>query len=220
MKLKIWLLSFVLLMGGTSCKDGKRYHDQQTVALSVKQEDPLAEILKFQQELNEQFRDPERSPLTQNDLLKFKGLDFFKPDTTYRVIARLNRTPEALPFLMPTTTDRQSRERVYGLLSFNIDGINYELEVYQNLDLLQDEEYTDYLFLPFTDTTNGNETYEGGRYIDLSIPEGDSLLIDFNKSYNPYCVYNEKYSCPIVPKVNHLSTDIKAGIKSYKKKRS
>ena len=84
------------------------------------------------------------------------------------------------------------------------------------MELLDDEEFVDYLFLPFTDLTNGEATYAGGRYIDLAIPDGDTLIIDFNKSYNPYCAYNKKYSCPIVPKVNHLEIDINAGVKAFK----
>ena len=215
-EVRVLLIAFLLIMLG--CKDDKRYHDENAMFVQIDQDDPISDILRFQKELNEQFRDPERSPLTDSDRKEFSGLAFFVPDTNYRVLARLIRTPEALPFMMPTTTDRKARERVYGLAEFTIDGQRFELEVYQNMDLLEDEEYVDYLFLPFTDATNGKETYEGGRYIDLSIPDGDYLLIDFNKSYNPYCVYNKKYSCPIVPKVNHLQTNITAGIKAYKKK--
>ena len=75
----------------------------------------------------------------------------------------------------------------------------------------------DYLFLPFLDDTNGEESYGGGRYIDLRIPETDTITIDFNRAYNPLCVYNEKFSCPIVPRVNYLPIQIKAGVKMYAK---
>jgi len=84
------------------------------------------------------------------------------------------------------------------------------------VELKEDEGYEDYLFLPFTDATNGNETYGGGRYIDLSIPNGDQIVIDFNKAYNPYCTYNKKYSCPIVPSQNALDIEIFAGVKAFK----
>ena len=80
---------------------------------------------------------------------------------------------------------------------------------------MQQEKYRDYLFLPFTDNTNGEQTYTGGRYIDLSIPDGDTIVVDFNKAYNPYCAYNKKYSCPIVPSVNNLDTEIRAGVKAF-----
>ena len=211
------ILSVGLFVLG-SCRDGKRYHSENARVVQLVQEDPIDEILNFQKEMNESFRDPEVSPLNDNQRKDFDGLDFFDPDTTYRVVARLVRTPEALPFLMPTTTERKSRERVYGIAHFSFGSEVFELEVYQNIELLDEPGYEDYLFLPFTDATNGKTTYSGGRYIDLSIPDGDSLLIDFNRSYNPYCVYNEEYSCPIVPAVNHLEIEVLAGIKDYNKK--
>ena len=73
------------------------------------------------------------------------------------------------------------------------------------------------MFLPFLDNTNGEETYGGGRYIDLQFPEGGELVIDFNKAYNPLCAYNEKYSCPIVPLENYLELKVEAGVKAFEK---
>ena len=73
------------------------------------------------------------------------------------------------------------------------------------------------MFLPFMDHTNGSASYAGGRYIDLRIPEGDTLIIDFNKAYNPYCAYDEKYSCPIVPSENYLDLEVEAGVKVFEK---
>ena len=71
------------------------------------------------------------------------------------------------------------------------------------------------MFLPFTDAGNGDESYGGGRYIELRIPEKDTIIIDFNKAYNPYCAYNHKYSCPIPPIENNIPIEIKAGVKKY-----
>ena len=81
------------------------------------------------------------------------------------------------------------------------------------------DEYKDYLFIPFTDATNGNETYEGGRYIDILITDisNNTVVIDFNKAYNPYCCYATGYHCPIPPKENALSVTINAGEKKYTK---
>ncbi len=197
------------------CKE-KRYHDEQDQNQLQTGTEALADIIKFQKKMNGEFRDPETSPLPDRYRKDFTGLDFFSPDTTYRVMAKFTRTPEALPFLMPTTTERQSEEVVYGVLEFMLNGRSHKLEVYQNQELKQQEQYRDYLFLPFADLTNGEETYGGGRYLDLSIPEGDSILIDFNKAYNPYCAYNPKYSCPLVPKQNRLDIAIKAGVKTFK----
>ena len=127
------------------------------------------------------------------------------------------RTPKAVPFLMPTTTERKSEEVVYGIAKFLLNGKNHELEIYQNSELILEEGYEDYLFLPFTDMTNGTETYGGGRYLDLRIPEGDTIVLNFNKAYNPYCVYNKKYSCPLVPRQNYLKTRVEAGVKVFEK---
>jgi uncharacterized protein (DUF1684 family) len=71
------------------------------------------------------------------------------------------------------------------------------------------------LFLPFLDTTNGIETYGGGRFLDMRIPKSKEVIIDFNKAYNPYCAYNYNYSCPIVPLENNLSIKVKAGVKKF-----
>ncbi|MFD2605609.1 DUF1684 domain-containing protein [Euzebyella marina] len=175
----------------------------------------MNEILKFQQELNKEFKNPETSPLPDRYRKNFESLKFFEPDTAYVVEAQFLRTPEALPFLMPTTTDRKSKEVVYGIAHFNLNGQKWQLEIYQNEELMLEEGYEDYLFLPFTDLTNGKETYTGGRYIDLRIPLGDKITIDFNKAYNPYCAYNKKYSCPIVPSVNALETRVVAGVMAF-----
>src|SRR5258708_11716126 len=112
---------------------------------------------------------------------------------------------------------RVNLERIFGILTFSIEGKEFSLPVYQSQSLMQKKEYKDYLFLPFTDLTNGNETYDGGRYIDLRIPAGDQIVIDFNKAYNPYCAYSHGYSCPIVPSKNHLETEILAGVRYAKK---
>lgn len=198
-----------------SCDDGKRYHVAAKQDLQQRPKTAVEDILAFQEGLNTQFKDPDESPLPDRYRIHFERLDFFVPDTTYRVWAKLKRSPEALPFEMPTTTDRLARERKFGVLSFRLHGEMVTLEVYQSPDLMQQEAYVDYLFLPFSDATNGRETYSGGRYIDLRIPAADSILIDFNKAYNPYCAYNPKYSCPIVPKVNRLDFPVYAGVKAF-----
>lgn len=207
-------LYLIILLLALGCKE-KKYHAETKVDIPVNGSSALSEILEFQKKMNQEFKDPESSPLPDRYRMDFEGLSFFQPDTTYRVVAKFVRTPEAVPFMMPTTTDRKSKEVTYGVAYFSLKGKQYQLEVYQNQELMLEEKYKDYLFLPFLDETNGEETYTGGRYIDLSIPEGDSLIIDFNRAYNPYCVYNKKYSCPIVPTVNSMSLKVMAGVKAF-----
>ncbi|WP_299097896.1 DUF1684 domain-containing protein [Winogradskyella sp.] len=172
---------------------------------------------EWQKEMNADFKDASKSPLKKKDLKKFKGLDFFKFDSTFVVKAVLKRTPETKWFKMKTTTSRESEERVFGILTFELKGQSFQLNVYQGKELMTTEGYEDYLFLPFLDDTNGDTTYGGGRYIDLRIPEENEIEIDFNKAYNPYCAYNEKYSCPIVPRENYLPLKVEAGVKVFKK---
>lgn len=178
------------------------------------QKRPIKSQSEFQKQQNSFFKDASKSPLKSKDLKAFDGLDFFPIDSTFVVEAQLKRTPNTPFFDMKTTTNRVTQERVFGVLSFTINNESYNLNVYQSAP--DSDAELDYLFLPFLDATNGTETYGGGRYIDLKIPEGNQITVDFNKSYNPYCAYNEKYSCPIVPRENYLSLKIKAGVKRFK----
>jgi len=183
----------------------------------VQNEKQILDETPFQKKMNAEFKDASRSPLKEKDLKVFKGLDFFSFDSTFVVKATLKRTPDSEWFNMKTTKDGVSKERIYGVLSFELKGQSYQLNVYQGEELMQTEGYKDYLFLPFLDSTNGLSTYAGGRYMDLRIPDGDTIKLDFNSAYNPYCAYNEKYSCPIVPRVNNLNLEVKAGVKAFKK---
>jgi uncharacterized protein (DUF1684 family) len=173
-------------------------------------------IIAFQKDLNDHYADSIDSPLSPEDRLKFKQHEFFPADLKYCVNAKLVRTPDETPFEMATTTSRKAFYVKYGEVHFKLNGKKLKLNVYQNMDLLNNPEYRDYLFLPYKDLTSGNGSYGGGRFVDLSIPKGDEMIIDFNKSYNPYCAYNHLYSCPIPPKENFLETEVKAGVKAPK----
>ncbi len=175
----------------------------------------INELNEYQRNMNAEFSDSLKSPLSESDRLIFKNLDFFNIDSTYRIKANFNRTPYEIPFPMKTTTSRAPMYVKYGEASFIFNGSDCILNIYQNIDLVKKEGYSDYLFLPFTDLSNGNETYGGGRYIDIKKPDGAYIIIDFNKAYNPYCAYNHKYSCPIPPAENNLNIEIKAGVKKY-----
>lgn len=177
----------------------------------------IREIKIFQEELEKEYRDPVKSPLRKK-AKKFKGHEFFPIDLKFRIAAKLKVINNSPFFKMKTTTVRLSEERIYGTLEFSLEGKQYQIPVYQSSGLMQTQEYKDYLFFPFTDLTNGIESYHGGRYIDLRIPKGEEIIVDFNKAYNPYCAYADGFSCPIVPKENHLDIRIPAGIK-YKEKK-
>jgi len=174
--------------------------------------------LAFQKTINEEYKDAEESPLSSEDREAFRSLDFFEIDTNYVVDAEFVRTPYESPFAMPTTKERTPIYVKYGELYFQLKGKKFKLNVYQSQDLAKKPEYADYLFLPFTDQTNGETTYGGGRYIDLKLPLGKRVEIDFNKAYNPYCAYSKNYSCPIPPSENDLKTSIPVGVRYDKEK--
>lgn len=174
-----------------------------------------AAVQKFQTELNAAYADAKTSPLMEEDLATFQSLDFYPANEKYFVTAKFVRTKKEKPFEMKTSTERKPIYVKYGEVYFTIDGAALKLNVYRNLALSKKKEYKDHLFLPFSDLTCGEQSYIGGRYIDVKIPEGNTLVIDFNTAYNPYCAYNHKYSCPIVPLENDLNVEIKAGVKKF-----
>lgn len=171
------------------------------------------EVLAFQNKLNNEFLDSLHSPLNKKERLTFRGHDFYPIDLSYRVKANFIRTPDEKPFKMAATRGEAKNYVKYAIIQFTINGKEQRLNVYQSLDLIKKEEYKNYLFLPFKDLTNSVETYGGGRFIDLQIPEGNTIICDFNKAYNPFCVYSDNFSCPVTPVENTLNIEIKAGVK-------
>jgi len=194
------LLSIVIIFS-FSCREKKRYQD--------------VNLTEYQRQVNNYFKDASVSPLKPKDLKNFQGLDFFEFDSIYVVKAKIEETKESLPFKMKTTTDIPADVRKYADLFFQITDKEFELSVYENLEYEGVEGYENYLFLPFLDETNENETYGGGRYLDLYLNGTDSIIIDFNRAYNPKCVYDENFSCPIVPRKNFLNIRIEAGVKNF-----
>lgn len=175
------------------------------------------EIMHFQEELNKDYKDPKESPLSNRQRRKFKEHKFFPISEKYRVEAKFVKELYPKPFKMKTSGTGQPVYEKYGTAIFEIDGKEYSLSIYQSHRLREKAAYKDHLFLPFTDLTSGKESYGGGRFIDLTIPKGETIVIDFNKAYNPYCAYvHGKYSCPIPPQENDLNVAVKAGIKLEK----
>jgi len=169
----------------------------------------------YQDTLNKEYSTKDESPLRGEDFKTFKGLDFYPIEAKYVVEATFTKSENEQSFKMKTTGTRTPEYIKYGELHFKLDNKEYKLNVYQGLDLIKKPGFEDYLFLPFSDLSCGKESYIGGRYIDTRIPKGNTVIIDFNKAYNPYCAYNHKYSCPIVPLENDLDVAILAGVKKF-----
>lgn len=147
-----------------------------------------------------------------------KSLRFFPIDSNYCVQTRFTPIAGSPWFRMETSGTIRKVFRVYGILNLVLHDTSFRLQVYQSQNLMDDPQFADYLFIPFTDQTTGEESYEAGRYIDVTTTEINSpgFRLDFNKAYNPYCAYiSNKYNCPLPPKENNLPVAIKAGEMKY-----
>lgn len=151
--------------------------------------------------------------LNQSEIEDFKGLDYFEFDSSFQIKAKFTKS-KGKKFEMPTTTERTPIYRRFGYVDFHVGSDSIRLTVYQNIELKKSKKYKNYLFIPFRDATSKSVTYGGGRYLDIQIPETDSILLDFNQAYNPYCAYSYRYSCPIPPKENTIPVEIYAGEKN------
>ena len=147
-------------------------------------------------------------------------LHFFEIDPAFRILAKFEKVDDSPWFKMESSGVIKKMYRVYGKVHFNLHDTAVTLSVYQSQDLMQMEKYKEELFSPFTDATTGVESYEGGRYFDFTTNDikNNTLLVDFNKAYNPYCAYvSNVYNCPIPPRENRLTVAIRAGEKAYGK---
>ncbi|MDO7884675.1 DUF1684 domain-containing protein [Hymenobacter cheonanensis] len=174
------------------------------------------QVAKFQAHLNQEFRSPQESPLPAAERLAFTTLPYYPVGYRYCVVAKLVRDTKAQVFEMMTSTPRRPLYRKYGEVFFTLAGRPLTLSVYQSLSLMTKPGFTDYLFIPFTDLTNGHGSYGGGRYLDLRMPPAGvhTMLLDFNCAYNPSCAYSPAYSCPVPPAENRLPVAIPAGVQS------
>lgn len=173
---------------------------------------PKVSTQNYQKELKELYENPSTTPLKEDEKDNFKGIQFFPINDAFVFKAKFStvENPQTLPF--PTSAKKIKHYKEYGKIAFQLDGKNLELTLYQSDPI--HEGYENSLFLPFTDETNGDTSYGGGRYLDLEISDiqkGD-MLLDFNKAYNPYCAYSKHYNCPIPPANNYLEVEIKAGV--------
>ena len=161
------------------------------------------------------FLNDQRSPLKTESETSL--LDFFSFNEMYDVNCKFIKTENPQSFDMPTYSGTSKAYIKFGTAQCPINEKVVTLALYKSAIAFQNPIYQDHLFLPFKDDTNDDSTYGGGN-IDLNIHDiiNDSIRIDFNKCYNPWCAYSDGYNCPIPPKENHLALSINAGEKKYK----
>jgi uncharacterized protein (DUF1684 family) len=166
----------------------------------------MTSLEDFRKMKDEFFAQDGQSPLTPGQKKEFKGLKYFPPNPKLSLEVFVDEFPDKQHIKMQTTTgDIQEYER-YGKFEFSIDGQSVELTIYHS---------EDGYFLPFVDSLASKETYPAGRYIDPEPLGANIFKIDFNLAYNPYCAYNDYWSCPLTPFENHLKVPIRAGEKLF-----
>jgi len=166
----------------------------------------------------------QKNYVATHEVVKGKDRIFFRfyvPDETYKVNCRFEKSNDTTIIPMKTSgTKIPQKDFVrYGKLLFTIHDTTLQLTVFQSKSLPQTDEYKNLLFIPFADATSGDETYGTGRYIDITTKDviNNTVVIDFNKAYNPYCAYSNGFNCPIPPAENYLTVAVKAGERSFAK---
>lgn len=173
-----------------------------------------SQILAFQAEQNQHYLDKKTSPLTKKERKAFQGHQFFPIDLSYVVEAIVQRIESNDTVAMNSSGGLIKYYKPYAKLLFKLNGVDCELIAYQSYKLMTVKEYKNYLFVPFRDATSGTLSYGGGRYLDLLIPDGPKMILNFNLAYNPYCAYTSGYNCTIPPAQNTLSIPVNAGLKA------
>jgi uncharacterized protein len=166
-----------------------------------------SELEQFRAEKDQFFHYERSSPLTDAQKKEFKGLNYYPENPDLAFIARLDLIANPEPFGMQTSTGDTVVYYRYGRFRFPVEGQEAELTIYADQD--------GGFFLPFVDSGAGVETYGAGRYVEPDPISANEFRVDFNLAYNPYCAYNDSWSCPLTPFENRLKVAIRAGEKNF-----
>jgi uncharacterized protein (DUF1684 family) len=166
----------------------------------------MNELDKIRRDKDQFFLNERQSPLTREQKRTFTGLNYFPENPALRLDLKLERINNYQTVTLATSTGDEREYTHVGQVSFDVNGQQAALQVYE----------ADYgFFLPFSDATAPDETYGAGRYLEPEEITSDILHVDFNLAYNPYCAYNEQWSCPLPPSANRLKVRIEAGEKKF-----
>ncbi len=166
----------------------------------------MTELDAFRAEKDEFFGSHPQSPLTREQKKDFHGLHYFPENDALRLEVKVDEFESKQKFEMQTSTGDVQIYEKFGKFHFEVEGAEAELTIYQSQHGF---------FLPFVDALAGKETYPAGRYLEPEPLPGGHFIVDFNIAYNPYCAYNEMWSCPITPGENRLKVAIRAGEKLF-----
>ena len=179
-------------------------------------ESPEVYLEKIEKERDRQYKFIKfniDSPLTEEQKKDFKELDFYVIDPSYKVRAKMVPLEEKKMIELPMTDGSMEKYLKHSFAEFDLNGKQQKLLLLQSMKEMDKRNF----FLAFADETSGAETYGGGRYINLRQDGKNSITIDFNMAYNPYCAYNPDFACPLPPKENIMEIPIPVGEKDYKK---
>lgn len=166
----------------------------------------MSELTEYRAGKDEFFRRHPQSPLTPEQRHGFIGLQYFPENEALRLEVKVDSINDQEPVQMQTSTGGIQTYTRHGRFRFEVDGEQAELTIYRN-----ENGY----FMPFVDSLAGKETYPAGRYLEPEALPGNRFFVDFNLAYNPYCAYNEMWSCPLTPPENRLKVPIRAGEKLF-----
>lgn len=168
----------------------------------------MSELEDFRKGKDNFFQRHPQSPLSPEQQQTFQGLQYFPENSDLRVRAILDSNVEHDTIEMETSTGDRQLYRREGKITFTVDGAEAVLYLYSANDPHE-------LFLPFRDATSGKESYGAGRYLEMALKDDGTVLVDFNYAYNPYCAYNDFWSCPVPPVENWLTVPVRAGEKAW-----
>jgi len=171
----------------------------------------MSELTDFRKHKDEFFGGDDQSPLTPDQRRGFQGLSYYDENPGLGLELSAQEFDDKEVVEMQTSTGDIAAYRRWGRIAFEVEGETGELTLYQD-----GHGHGEEFFVPFVDSTSGVETYGSGRYIEAHPLPGGKVSIDFNYAYNPYCAYNERWSCPLTPLENRLQVPIHAGEKSFK----
>jgi hypothetical protein len=162
----------------------------------------MSELTESRMQKDEFFGASPHSPLTPEQLVGFDGLKYFDENPALDLEVPVTEYEQKDQIEMQTTTGGVQTYTRLGRFPLEIDGERAELTIFHN--------HNGY-FLPFVDGLAGSETYPAGRYLEPEALGDGRFRVNFNYAYNPYCAYNESWSCPITPAENRIPLPIRAG---------
>lgn len=170
--------------------------------------------MEHRKKRDEELKKEENGPIPAEYKAKFTGLRYFEPNNGFLVTAEFVRLKKPKSVWFATSDGKEKEYMRFAQIKFRLMGKQFVLAAYYSVKVRSMPGYAKHVFVPFKDLTNLVETYGGGRYLDLTEPDGDLIQVDFNRAYNPYCAYSDGYSCPKVPDENYMDIRIEAGEKN------